>query len=73
MPDEKAFSIFKKGSGNQKIATTMAFVRMLKEVIRDKAIGALIIPDEARTFGMESLFLSAKIFNTLGQKHGSCR
>ena len=49
----------KKGSGQQSIATTMAFVRLLKDLMRDKEIGkrfVLIAPDEYRTFGMDSLF-----------------
>ncbi len=72
IPADKTFEVFKKGSGATKVASTMAFVRLLKEVIKDKEIGkyfAPIIPDEARTFGMESLFPSAKIFNTLGQNY----
>jgi pyruvate dehydrogenase E1 component len=61
-----------KGSGKQPVATTMAFVRLLKDLIRDKEIGARfvpIIPDEARTFGMDSLFPSAKIYSPHGQNY----
>ena len=72
LPTEKAYKILAKGSGNQEIATTMAFVRLLKELIKDKGFGnriVPIIPDEARTFGLDSIFPSAKIFNTLGQTY----
>jgi pyruvate dehydrogenase E1 component len=64
----------KKGSGQQSIATTMAFVRLLKDLMRDKEIGrrfVLIAPDEYRTFGMDSFFPSAKIYNPLGQQYES--
>ena len=50
----------------------MAFVRLLKELIKDKGIGRRIvpiIPDESRTFGLESLFPTKKIFNTQGQNY----
>ena len=53
----------RRGSGKQPVATTMAFVRLLKELIKDQEIGARfvpIIPDEARTFGMDSLFPTAE-------------
>ena len=64
----------KRGSGKQEVATTMAFVRLLKELIKDKEIGARfvpIIPDEARTFGMDSLFPTQKIYSPHGQ-HVHC-
>ena len=60
----------KKGSGHQEVATTMATVRTFKELLRDKEIGPRIvpiIPDEARTFGMDSWFPSLKIYNRNGQ------
>ncbi|MEU7580963.1 pyruvate dehydrogenase (acetyl-transferring), homodimeric type [Streptomyces sp. NPDC041068] len=69
---EKAFAALKKGSGSQEIATTMAFVRLVKELMRDKETGRRwvpIVPDEARTFGMESLFPSAGIYSPLGQTY----
>ncbi|WP_067780516.1 pyruvate dehydrogenase (acetyl-transferring), homodimeric type [Actinomyces vulturis] len=72
MPADKIFDVLKGGSGKQEVATTMAFVRLLKELIKDKKIGKRIvpiIPDEARTFGLDSIFPSAKIFNTLGQNY----
>ncbi|MDD9207167.1 pyruvate dehydrogenase (acetyl-transferring), homodimeric type [Georgenia sp. 10Sc9-8] len=74
LPDDKAYEILAKGSGQQEVATTMAFVRLLKELIKDKGIGKRIvpiIPDEARTFGLDSIFPTAKIFNTHGQNYTS--
>ena len=64
----------RKGSGKQHAATTMAFVRLLRDLMRDKEIGhrvVPIIPDEARTFGMDSFFPSAKIYNPNGQHYTS--
>ncbi|KOU25044.1 pyruvate dehydrogenase [Streptomyces sp. XY593] len=72
LPDEKTYAGAKKGSGHQSIATTMAFVRILKDLMRDKEIGkrfVLIAPDEYRTFGMDAFFPSAKIYNPLGQQY----
>src|SRR5690606_5877016 len=63
-----------KGSGNQEVATTMAFVRMLKDLMRVKGFGQRIvpiIPDEARTFGMDAYFPTAKIYNPNGQNYTS--
>jgi pyruvate dehydrogenase E1 component len=74
LPDEKTYATVKKGSGQQSIATTMAFVRLLKDLMRDKELGkrfVLIAPDEYRTFGMDSFFPSAKIYNPLGQQYES--
>src|SRR5207244_7048882 len=65
-----AYKPLKKGSGEQEVDTTMATVRTFKEVLRDKEIGPRIvpiIPDEARTFGMDSWFPSLKIYNRNGQ------
>ena len=62
----------KRGSGKQPVATTMAFVRLLKDLMKDPEIGARfvpIIPDEARTFGMDSLFPTAKIYSPHGQTY----
>ncbi len=73
-PDESVYESVKRGSGKQEIATTMAFVRMLKDLIKDPAIGSRfvpIIPDEARTFGMDSLFPSLKIYSSKGQTYTS--
>ncbi|WP_406508802.1 pyruvate dehydrogenase (acetyl-transferring), homodimeric type [Streptomyces sp. NBC_00212] len=72
LPEDKTYAVAKKGSGNQSIATTMAFVRILKDLMRDKEIGrrfVLIAPDEYRTFGMDAFFPSAKIYNPLGQQY----
>jgi len=72
LPGDPTYGELKKGSGKQKIATTMAFVRLLKDLMRDKEIGKRfvpIIPDEARTFGMDSLFPTAKIYSPWGQRY----
>jgi pyruvate dehydrogenase E1 component len=74
LPENKLYADLKKGSGKQKIATTMAFVRLFKDLMKDKNIGARwvpIIPDEARTFGMDSLFPTAKIYSPHGQQYTS--
>ncbi|MFE9855862.1 pyruvate dehydrogenase (acetyl-transferring), homodimeric type [Streptomyces sp. NPDC005780] len=71
-PEERAFAALKKGSGKQELATTMAFVRLAKDLMRDKETGKRwvpIVPDEARTFGMEALFPSAGIYSPLGQTY----
>ena len=72
LPEAKAYEAVKKGSGNQKIATTMAWVRLLKDLMRDKEFAphvVPIIPDEARTFGMDSFFPTIKIYNPHGQNY----
>jgi pyruvate dehydrogenase E1 component len=74
IPDDAAYEIAKKGSGKQEIATTMAFARLLKDILRDKNMGnriVPIIPDEARTFGMDAYFPTAKIYNPHGQNYTS--
>ena len=74
LPDDTAYALPKKGSGTQEIATTMAFVRLLKDLLRSKDFGhriVPIIPDEARTFGMDAYFPSAKIYNPNGQHYTS--
>ncbi|MER6144193.1 pyruvate dehydrogenase (acetyl-transferring), homodimeric type [Streptomyces sparsogenes] len=71
-PSAKPFETLAKGSGTQEIATTMAFVRLVKDLMRDKETGRRwvpIVPDEARTFGMESLFPTAGIYSPLGQTY----
>ncbi|GGX62460.1 pyruvate dehydrogenase (acetyl-transferring), homodimeric type [Streptomyces anandii] len=71
-PADKAFTAFDKGSGSQNVATTMAFVRLVKDLVRDKETGRRwvpIVPDEARTFGMESLFPSLGIYSPKGQTY----
>jgi len=74
MPEDKTYEIAAKGSGKQEIATTMAFARLLKDLLRDKGLGKRIvpiIPDEARTFGMDAYFPTAKIYNPNGQTYTS--
>jgi pyruvate dehydrogenase E1 component len=71
-PSEKPFQALEKGSGNQEIATTMAFVRLVKDLMREKETGRRwvpVVPDEARTFGMESLFPSAGLYSPKGQTY----
>jgi pyruvate dehydrogenase E1 component len=72
MPADSVYDSVKRGSGHQEIATTMAFVRMLKDLVKDPGLGSRIvpiIPDEARTFGMDSLFPTMKIYSPHGQKY----
>src|SRR3954462_1702393 len=72
LPGDKPYDALKKGSGKQEVATTMAFVRLLKDLMKDKNIGprfVAVIPDEARTFGMDSLFPTAKIYSPFGQRY----
>lgn len=74
LPEDAAYALPKKGSGTQEIATTMAFVRLLKDLLRTKDFGhriVPIIPDEARTFGMDAYFPTAKIYNPNGQHYTS--
>ncbi|MGW8483862.1 pyruvate dehydrogenase (acetyl-transferring), homodimeric type [Microbacterium sp. NPDC055903] len=74
LPEDKDYALLKKGSGNQEVATTMAFVRMLKDLMRVNGFGQRvvpIIPDEARTFGMDAYFPTAKIYNPNGQNYTS--
>jgi pyruvate dehydrogenase E1 component len=69
---EPVFEEFFKGTEGRKASTTMVFVRMLSKLLRDKTIGELIVPivpDEARTFGMESLFRGVGIYSHVGQKY----
>ncbi|MEN3361246.1 MAG: pyruvate dehydrogenase component [Mycobacteriales bacterium] len=72
LPPAEAYADMKRGSGKQAVATTMAFVRLLKDLMKDREFGKRfvpIIPDEARTFGMDSLFPTAKIYSPHGQKY----
>jgi pyruvate dehydrogenase E1 component len=72
MPSLKAFDAVLKGSGDREISSTMAFVRVLTALLKDKKIGKRvvpIIPDEARTFGMEGLFRQVGIYAHHGQKY----
>ena len=71
-PPASVFDEYRRGSGKQSVATTMAFVRVLKDLMKDPVIGERfvpIIPDEARTFGMDSLFPTAKIYSPFGQTY----
>ncbi|MDQ2792265.1 MAG: pyruvate dehydrogenase (acetyl-transferring), homodimeric type, partial [Actinomycetota bacterium] len=72
LPGDPAYATARRGSGKQQIATTMAFVRLLKDLMKDPAIGhrfVPIIPDEARTFGLDALFASKKIYSPHGQHY----
>src|SRR5229473_7458564 len=72
LPGDSVYDELKHGSGKQSVATTMAFVRLLKDLMNDAEIGARfvpVIPDEARTFGMDSLFPTAKIYSPQGQTY----
>ena len=69
-PPLSAFEAQLKGTGEREISTTMAFVRILNTLLRDKAIGnrvVPIVPDESRTFGMEGMFRQFGIFSQVGQ------
>ncbi|MEJ5217609.1 pyruvate dehydrogenase (acetyl-transferring), homodimeric type [Cognatishimia sp. D5M38] len=72
IPPLSKFDAQLKGTGEREISTTMAFVRILTTLLRDKQIGknvVPIVPDESRTFGMEGLFRSVGIYNPLGQNY----
>jgi pyruvate dehydrogenase E1 component len=67
---ESHFEEFHKGTDGREVSTTMVFVRLLGKLLRDPEIGKLIvpiIPDEARTFGMEALFRQVGIYSSVGQ------
>lgn len=69
-PDLATFGALLEGSGDKEMSTTMAFVRLLTTLIRDKQLGKFvvpIIPDEARTFGMEGMFRQLGIYSSVGQ------
>jgi pyruvate dehydrogenase E1 component len=72
LPEESTYKVAKGGSGTQEVATTMAFVRLLKDLFKSPEFGERIvpiIPDEARTFGMDAFFPTAKIYNPNGQHY----
>ncbi|MEU4428805.1 pyruvate dehydrogenase (acetyl-transferring), homodimeric type, partial [Actinoplanes sp. NPDC024001] len=74
LPDQHAYASMKRGSGNQPVATTMALVRLIKDLMKDPEIGhrlVPIIPDEARTFGLDALFPTKKIYSPHGQTYSS--
>ena len=69
-PSEELFEEFYKGTEGRSVSTTMAYVRILSKLLRDESIGKYIvpiIPDEARTFGMEGLFRQCGIYSHVGQ------
>jgi pyruvate dehydrogenase E1 component len=69
-PDEKVFDEFKAGSGKRAVSTTVAFAGLLRNLLRDRTIGRRIvpiIPDEARTFGLDALFKEMRIYAPGGQ------
>ncbi len=69
---DELFKEFFDGSDGREVSTTMAFVGMLRKMLRDPEIGKFIVPivpDEARTFGMESLFRTVGIYSSVGQKY----
>ncbi|MET3963398.1 pyruvate dehydrogenase E1 component [Marmoricola sp. OAE513] len=74
VPGDEMYAELKQGSGANKIATTMAVVRLLKDWMKDPEIGKRIVPiapDEYRTFGMDAMFPTAKIYNPNGQQYES--
>ncbi|HVK24801.1 MAG TPA: pyruvate dehydrogenase (acetyl-transferring), homodimeric type [Actinokineospora sp.] len=74
LPGDKVYDVIKRGSGKQEVATTHAFVRLVRDLAKDSEIGGRIvpiIPDEARTFGMDSMFPTQKIYNPQGQLYTS--
>ena len=69
-PPEEIFEEFYKGTDGRDVSSTMAFVRILAKLLKDKEIGKLIVPivpDEARTFGMEAMFRQIGIYSHVGQ------
>ena len=70
VPPLETFAAVLEGTGEREISTTMAFVRILTALLKDKSIGknvVPIVPDEARTFGMEGLFRQVGIYSSVGQ------
>lgn len=70
IPELSAFSAVTKGTGDREISTTMAFVRILTILLKEKELGSRIVPivpDECRTFGMEGLFRQIGIYSPVGQ------
>jgi len=70
VPELSTFDALLQGSGEREMSTTMAFVRILTSLARDKKIGknvVPIVPDEARTFGMEGMFRQLGIYSSVGQ------
>ncbi len=74
LPEHDSYKALEGGSGDAEVATTMAFVRLLKDLLKHDDLGPRIvpiIPDEARTFGMDSLFPTQKIYSPHGQRYDS--
>ena len=72
LPAKELYAQLKKGSGKQEVATTMALVRLIRDLLRNKDVGQRIvpiIPDEARTFGMDSFFPNLKIYSSRGMNY----
>ena len=72
LPLPETFDEMRDGSGNQEVSTTMGFTRLLRSLCRDEQVGKRIvpiIPDEARTFGMDALFRELEIYASQGQKY----
>ncbi|MFT7601148.1 MAG: pyruvate dehydrogenase E1 component [Acidimicrobiales bacterium] len=72
MPTDAPFKTFLEGSGGREVSTTMAFTSMLREMMREDGFGERvvpIVPDEARTFGMDSMFREFEIYAPFGQKY----
>ncbi|MBC6904712.1 pyruvate dehydrogenase (acetyl-transferring), homodimeric type [Saccharophagus sp. K07] len=72
VPSLESFRALLKSTGDREISTTMAFVRILSTLVKDKNIGQRIVPivpDEARTFGMEGMFRQLGIYSSAGQKY----
>ncbi len=70
LPDPKIFAEYDEGSGGREVSTTMVFTSVLRNLMRDEKLGSRvvpIVPDEARTFGMDSLFREFEIYAPLGQ------
>ncbi len=72
MPTDAPFKTFLEGSGGREVSTTMVFTSMLREMMRETGFGERvvpIVPDEARTFGMDSMFREFEIYAPFGQKY----
>ena len=72
VPALDAFKSQLKGSGDRKVSSTMVFLRILSALAKDKALGERvvpIVPDEARTFGMEGMFRQLGIYSSVGQRY----
>ena len=71
-PADTVYAELRAGSGKQQVATTQAIVRLFKDLMKDPSIGKRfvpIIPDEARTFGIDAIFPTAKIYSPHGQEY----